>query len=100
MKPFIKKPMKSMALIMMLLISTLSISVEIDPDDHYAFELELPIPFPICDPVREIDPDPVSWRIGIIKITPEMRDRLLQEIEVLGPDPQPWRESEYCTLVY
>ena len=91
---------KKTTLVFMLVVSAMSFGVEHNPHEHYEFELALPIPFPICDPVRELDPDPTSWRVGIVKITAEMREHLMEQIEALGPDPQPWEESEFCTLVY
>lgn len=91
---------KGSTLVFMLVVSTITFSVEHDPHEHYEFELELPIPFPICNPVRDLDPDPVTWRVGIVKITAEMREQLMEQIEAFGGDPQPWRENEFCALVY
>ncbi len=83
-------------LLLMLLSVNSATAVRTIPDPEPA----LPIPYPVCDPERTIGPDPSPWRIGIIKITPEMREVILNTIEILGPDPSPWLESEYCVVIY
>ncbi|MCB1583247.1 MAG: hypothetical protein KDI92_09305 [Xanthomonadales bacterium] len=92
---------KSYNILILFIISlTTNLNIAQANDRVYELEPELPVPFPLCDPERVFDPDPISWRLGIVKVTDEMRIQIIRIIEELGRDPQPWTENNYCVIIY